>query len=165
MAASAGTVPDERLLPRPPTTAAGRDRVTTELVHGTITASKPVDWYSKESHVFLSPDGRANVVVSSEPLEPDIDSRTYADVQGALLEQEFADYSEHSFEATAVFGGRAGFRRRFSWRPEDSEPVIQVQLYYAEAGRGYTATATSAEDDHDLFELTLLELLGSLRIA
>ena len=138
--------------------------MSTELVGGRITASKPVEWYSKESHVFLSPDGRANVVASSEPLEPDIDSRGYADVQGDLLEQEFAGYREHSFEAMAVFGGRTGFRRRFSWQPEDSEPVTQVQLYYAEDGRGFTATATAAEGEYDLYELTLLELLGSLRI-
>jgi hypothetical protein len=145
-------------------TVTREDLVSTEPVHARITASKPVDWFYKESHVYLAPDGRANVVASAEPLEADIDSLAYADEQGSLLEGEFPGYAEHSFEAMRVFGGQAGFRRRFSWRPEDGEPVTQTQIYYAEAGRGYTATATSATDEHDVFELTLLELLASLRL-
>jgi hypothetical protein len=137
--------------------------MSTELVRGTISASKPVDWFAKESHVFLAPDGMANVIVSSEPIEPDIDSRGYAEVQGELLEQ-FADYQEHSFEALAVFGGRPGFRRRFSWQPDGDDPVTQVQLYFADAGRGVTATATTAVGEYARYELDLLELLASVRI-
>jgi hypothetical protein len=137
----------------------------TERVRGVISASKPVEWFAKESQTFYAPDGRANVIVSSEPLDLDIDSKSYADSQGDLLEQEFPGYAEHSFEPRAVFGGRSGFLRRFTWLPEDSEPVSQIQVYYAELGRGYSATATTTTSDYPLLEVELMALLESLRIS
>ena len=143
--------------------SAGLDR-STEVVRGVITASKPVDWFAKESHTFLAPDGRANVIASSEPLDPDIDSFSYADIQGDLLQREFRGYVQQSFEEMDVFGGRAGFMRRFTWQPEDGEPVTQIQLYCAEDGRGYTATATTPSTEYASYELTLVTLLQSLSI-
>jgi hypothetical protein len=63
-----------------------------------------------------------------------------------------------------VFGGRSGFLRRYTWHPEDGEPVTQIQLYYAELGSGYSATATSATSDYPDVEVTLMALLDSLSI-
>jgi len=138
--------------------------MSTELVRSRFSAAKPLDWYSKESATYLAPDGRANVVASSEPLEPSTDSRSYAAAQGELLQDEFPDYVEHAFGPSLVFGERAGFIRRFSWHPQDAEPVTQIQLYYAEGGRGYTATATALVEDFAEFHEGLTALLDSLRI-
>jgi hypothetical protein len=138
--------------------------MATELVRSTICVSKPVDWFARESLTLLAPDGGANVIVSSEPLDPTIDSGAYAHIQGELLRTEFPEYREHSFESRQVFSGRPGFLRRFSWQPANEEPVTQIQLYFAEGGRGYTATATSPTDDFPDYELVLLELLNSLQI-
>ena len=138
--------------------------MATETVCGTICVSKPVDWFARESLTLLAPDGGANVIVSSEPLDPTIDSVRYAQTQGELLRQKFPRYRQQSFESREVFGGRAGFVRRYSWQPPDDEPVTQIQLYFAEGGKGYTATATSPTDDFADYELVLLELLDSLRI-
>lgn len=136
----------------------------TERVRSTISAVKPLDWYVKESATYFAPDGRANVIVSCEPLQPEADSRTYAEAQGELLREEFPQYSEQSFAPRTVFGDRAGFVRRFDWHPDDGEAVAQIQLYYAADGRGWTATATASVEDFAECELDLVKLLNSVRI-
>jgi hypothetical protein len=102
--------------------------------------------------------------MSSEPLDLDIDTQAYAQVQGDVLRDEFPGYREFVFEPTQIFGGRAGILRRFEWKPPDGEPVIQIQLYYVEHGRGYTATATTLAIYAKRFELDLRLVLGGLRI-
>jgi hypothetical protein len=52
-----------------------------------------------------------NVVVSSEPVEYDMDAVAYAAFQGHLLREEFAGYEELSFQPAGVFGRRAGWQR------------------------------------------------------
>ena len=44
----------------------------------TISALKPPEWFGKESITLLAPDGRANVIASSEPLAEEIDIDRYA---------------------------------------------------------------------------------------
>ena len=119
---------------------------------------------------LLAPDGQANVIASSEPLDLSIDTQRYAEIVGEALRKEFAkpdhNYRELHFEPTLVFGGRQGYVRRFEWTPldADAQRVTQMQLYYAENGRGYTATATTPSSEIQGFELLLRQILGALRI-
>jgi hypothetical protein len=135
------------------------------IFRSTITADTPEGWLAKESITLLDPSGQANVIASSEPLNPTTDTGEYATVQGDLLRTEFPGYKELSFQPTELFGGRSGFVRKFEWTPPDGDPVTQYQLYYAENGRGYTATATAASRSLPRFETTMLEVLKSLDIS
>jgi hypothetical protein len=122
-------------------------------------------WYAKESITIRAPSGEANVIASSEPLDPSIDTLRYAVVQGELLKSEFPGYTEFTFEPTTVLGDRDGYSRQFEWTPPDSSPVTQIQLYYVENGRGYTATATSLSSNFSRNELQLEKLLNGLTIG
>jgi hypothetical protein len=121
----------------------------------------PQSWFAKESLTLIAPDGQANIIASSEPLEADIDAERYAQVQGDLLRREFNGYHEHSFEAAAAFG-RHGFIRVFEWQPPDGVRVSQIQMYYAESGRGYTATATSPSTQFDRYAPQLWSVMDNI---
>lgn len=120
-------------------------------------------WFAKESVTLLAPDGQANVIASSEPLDPGITTQEYADVQGDLLRREFPAYREHSFKPFPAFG-RQGFLRVFEWSPPDGVPVTQMQMYYAEDGRGYTATATTPSTKFARFEQIFGQILRDIAI-
>lgn len=130
----------------------------------TLSADLPEGWYGKESITLLSPDGQANVIASSEPIDPAIDTRRYAAAQGRLLRKEFPGYREQEFEATRMLGGRRGYVRRFSWVPPDGVAVSQVQLYYAEDGRGYTVTSTTPRSEADRLKDDLERVLDSVAV-
>ena len=130
-----------------------------------ITAAVPEGWFVKESTTLIAPDGQANIIASSEPLDPSIDTNRYAEVQGELLRQEFPEYAEQSFEQVEIFGDRVGYLRSFEWTPPDGVRVAQIQLYYAEANRGYTATATTPATNLLAVEPTLVEALRGLRLS
>jgi hypothetical protein len=130
----------------------------------TISVPLPEGWFPKESITLLEPTGRANVIASSEPLEPGMNAQTYAELQGNLLRTEFPEYDEFTFEPMTVFGGRDGFLRRFEWTPPDGVPITQIQVYYAENGRGYTATATSPTQEFAKHEQSIIAVLEGLRI-
>ena len=131
---------------------------------GLITAVVPDGWFAKESMTLLSPDGQSNVIASSEPLDPSTDTDQYAGVQGELLENEFPEYVQKSFERIPVFSDRDGYLRTFEWTPPDGRRVAQAQLYYAEPGRGYTCTATTTADNLAAVELVLLQVMRNLRL-
>lgn len=143
-----------------PSVARAKERRT----RPTLTARLPEDWFFKESLTLLAPAGDANVITSSEPVPDDLDSEAYAKVQGDILQNEFPGYHEHAFEPAVLFGGRKTYVRRFEWSPEEAAPVMQIQIYYAEGGRGYTATATTPRDNFDSVELKLTEILEGLSI-
>jgi hypothetical protein len=63
-----------------------------------------------------------------------------------------------------VFGGRHGFLRQFRWTPQDGPPVTQIQLYYVDEGRGFTATATTPSESFPDLELLLRQTLLGLRL-
>ena len=130
-----------------------------------IRARVPDAWAWKESITLLAPDGRANVIASSEPLDPTIDAAQYAEVQGELLRTEFDEYEEVDFGPRLIFGGRAGYSRTFLWTPDKADRIAQLQLYYAENGRGYTATATTPAADFERYERQLRECLDDLVLA
>lgn len=130
-----------------------------------LRAVLPTDWFAKESMTLLSPDGQANVIASSEPLDPSIGSAQYAETQGRLLAREFPHFHQAYFGPRRVFGGRAGWIRVFSWMPPDGVPVSQIQLYYAERGRGYTATATTPSTQFARHEHLFRECLDGLSLG
>ena len=129
-----------------------------------LTAVLPAGWFVKESITLFAPDGQANVIASSEPLDASIDAERYADIQGETLRREFPGYRELVFGRILLLGEREGYMRRFEWKPPDGVPVTQMQLYYTENGRGYTATATTPSTQIQRFELLLRQILGGLRI-
>lgn len=129
-----------------------------------LTVLLPEGWFAKESITLLAPDGQANLIASSEPLDPSISAQRYAEVQGELLRKEFPGYREFTFEQAQILSGRRGYIRLFEWTPPDGVPVTQVQLYYAENSRGYTATATTPTSEYDRFKSQLHQLLNALMI-
>jgi tetratricopeptide (TPR) repeat protein len=139
--------------------------VTMQVFKPQISAGLPAGWFAKESMTLLAPDGKANVIASSEPLEPGISTETYADVQGQLLEAEFPGYREFSFEWVSLLGGRQTRLRRFEWVPPDGEPVTQVQIYYVQEGRGFTTTATTPSANYQTVAIQLREVLEHVAIG
>jgi len=129
-----------------------------------LSAPKLEGWFAKDQITLLAPDGQANVIASSEPLDLEIDTEMYAKVQGDLLTKEFPGFQQFSFEHTEIFGNRPGRVRRFEWLPPDGVAIMQIQLYYAESGRGYTATATTPSTEFGRYELELRDVLEGLAI-
>jgi hypothetical protein len=108
-----------------------------------LSVTAPPHWFVKESLTFLEPTGQANVIASSEPVETFLETEQYAEVQGELLREEFPGYRELSFTRIELRDGRSACQRLFQWHPPDGVPVQQMQLYFVEEARGYTATATA----------------------
>jgi hypothetical protein len=131
--------------------------------HGRLSVDVPDGWRAKESITLLAGDGTANVITSSEPLDPEVTTSEYATRQGELLRSEFPGFEELSFDATRLLGNRDGYLRRFRWHPPDGRAVLQVQMYFVEDGRGYTATATLVASATE-WERTAVEVLRSIRI-
>lgn len=131
---------------------------------GSLGVTVPTGWFVKESFTLLAPDGQANVIWSSEPLESTVTTERYASVQGELLREEFPEYVEHSFENSDILGDRPGFVRTFSWTPTDGVAVTQVQYYYANDGRGYTATATTPSTNYEDIQGVLRQALRQIKI-
>jgi hypothetical protein len=141
-----------------------RSGVTMTRFKPSLTAELPTGWVAKESITLLAPTGTANVIASSEPLAPGIDLEEYAGIQGRLLREEFPGFEEHAFRREEFLGRQGVYLREFSWKPSDGQPVTQVQLYYAEPGRGYTATATTPSEHYPELALQLRQVLEGLLI-
>ncbi len=124
-----------------------------------LTAPLIQGWFAKESVTLMTPDERGNVIAASEPIDEDIDTRRFALIHGVLLRKEFSGYHEIAFQPAQVLGGKSGYMRRFEWTPSDGIPVTQIQLYYAERGRGYTVTATAQSTQFERFEMQFRLLL------
>jgi hypothetical protein len=131
---------------------------------GEVSGPIPEGWFAKGSVTLLSPDGQANIIASSEPLDPSIDTVRYAEVQGELLTKEFPGFVEREYRQVEMFGGRKGYLRAFEWRPRDGEPVTQIQMYHASGGRGFTATATTPSARFAEKEFLLRQIMGDLVI-
>jgi hypothetical protein len=136
---------------------------TMEAFQSPLSASIPDGWLVEESITLSSPDGTANVIVSDRPLDAPMTAHAYAEAHSDLL-ADFPEYQELEFVETQVFGGRTGYLRHFEWTPEGSERVTQIQLYYTENGRAYTATATTTTASFEELEPQLRQVLGELRI-
>lgn len=129
-----------------------------------IRLEMPPGWFYKESYTVLAPDGRANVIVSSEPLSETTSIVEYTDTQRDLL-REFTGFVEHGFEQIDIDGipGEA-WLREFSWTPEGRSPVTQLQVYALLEGRGYTATATTPAAEMDDLRTMLTNVLYSISV-
>ncbi len=130
-----------------------------------LIAPVPSGWFHKESITVMAPDGQANVIVSSEPLDPGLDAAAYAQNQGYLLAREFPLYYEVSFGPISWLGGHRAFLRHFRWTPPDGVPITQLQAYGVDAGRGFTATATTPSANFPQVEAVLREVLMGVLLA
>jgi hypothetical protein len=114
-----------------------------------LAAAVPAGWFVKSSTTFLAPHGEANVIVSVEPLCPEIDVFEYAQVQGDLLIREFPGFRQAGIWEREVSGLPGPvILREFSWTPPDGVPISQVQMYAVapdtgQGSRGITATGTT----------------------
>ena len=81
-----------------------------------ISARMPEAWLGKESITLIAPDGQANVIASTEPLDASVDATRYAEIQGELLRFEFPYYRGLSFNSALVFGNRRGMFAVFNGR-------------------------------------------------
>jgi hypothetical protein len=130
---------------------------------GALTLTGPGDWAFKESYTLLEPNGRANLIVSSEPLTRSMTAFDYATLQGDLLTTEFRGYVEVGFYSAELPGIAAPcFVREFSWEPPESSPVQQVQLYTVLGDRGITATGTAVRTEFPAYRQLLLDVMSSL---
>jgi hypothetical protein len=125
----------------------------------------PNGWYFKESFTAMSPDGQANVIFSSEPLNESFTTEEYAQVQSDLLMGEFPNYREISLEEFALRDEGVAVMRVFGWSPPDGDPVTQMQMYYVVAGRGYTATATTLSTNFSEICGVLIDALRSISVT
>lgn len=131
----------------------------------TLSVDVPDDWYTKESITLLAPDGQANVIVSSEPLEDHLDTGDYAAIQRELLYAEFPEFTPISpLQEFTVQSGQLGLLWEFAWRPPDGVRVFQHQFYFARGGQGWTATATVPESVADERRALLISTLASIAI-
>lgn len=130
-----------------------------------ITAQMPKEWFGKESITIVEPDSQANVIASSEPLGSDFDAARYAEVQVKLIRVEFPGYQELFFGSALVFGNRRGYVHHFQWIPPDGLSITQIQMFYIENERAYTATATTSTVLFERYKEQLQEILDSLRIG
>lgn len=122
-------------------------------------------WFYKESYTFLAPDGQANVMMSTEPLDEAIDSDAYTEIQGSMLENEFPGYQQLALEPYVISGVEGhGWLREFSWNPEGQEPVQQTQIYVVLFGRGCTVTATSLASEYEKHRADLAAVFGSIAV-
>jgi hypothetical protein len=118
----------------------------------------------KESLTVLAPYGQANVIVSTDVIDPRMSTEEFASSQGDQLRAEFPGYEELEVSPHS-FAGMPGILRRLRWQPPDGVPVLQLQLYaLPEPGRSLTATATTAHAAATLTEPQLLEILDSISI-
>jgi hypothetical protein len=126
----------------------------------------PDGWTVEESLTLVHPQREANVIASTEPMDGAQTVKDYAVAQGEILRREFAGYQEVSLEEFShAFGRGSGWIRRFSWTPPDGVPIEQLQVYYTEAGRSFTATATAQASDFERLEPLLRDALQGLTIT
>ncbi len=124
----------------------------------------PDAWLVKERLTILAPDGQANVIASSEPIYGIVDTPQYAHSQGLQLRKELANYRELSCGPAKLLGGHHCYVRRFEWASPDDDPVTQIQIYHASAGRGYTLTATMRSARFEAVEPILISILEGVLI-
>lgn len=109
-------------------------------------------------------DGSANVISSSEPLDPAMTTRTYADSQETLLREELAGYEQHAAGHSAAYEGD-GYERVFTWIPDAAGRIWQIQAYAARDGVGYTTTGTTTIDAPRSVRQMLRRVVTSVRLV
>jgi hypothetical protein len=133
-----------------------------------IAVCMPPGWSLRESLTVTSPGGDANVIFSSERLQPPISAWDYMINGYDLLASEFSGFVSRGFEQFSIEGVTGEvYRHVFEWEPpeEGSRPVVQMQLYAVRQARGFTATATTTADRIDELGSVLVGILSSLIIS
>jgi hypothetical protein len=129
----------------------------------------PEAWQFKEQVTLASTptspeQPRANLIVSSEPLQSELTTESYAESMATQAEREFPAYREISLEPMQVLGGDA-LLRRYEWEPEQGQKVTQLQVYLVSGDRMYTATATAETEDYEGWRNELMTALRHLSLA
>jgi hypothetical protein len=129
--------------------------------NGSLSCAVPDGWTVRESLTILAPDGEANVIASSEPIDDALSTERYADSQGVQLRDEFSNYKELSYGPEKMLGGFDCYIRRFESSPRDhpGDRITQIQVYHVAAGRGYVLTATTRSIGFAAIEPTLSSIL------
>ncbi|MGY1771865.1 DcrB-related protein [Blastococcus sp. SYSU D00813] len=107
-----------------------------------LRAAVPEGWSVTESWTLRAPDGQADVVVTREPLPPDVGTEQYAQGRGDRLAAEYPQYQQHALTVVPLASGPA-YARLFSWTASGGTRVVQVQVCATAGGTGVTATATA----------------------
>jgi hypothetical protein len=131
---------------------------------GSLRARLPAGWFRTESITVGDRRGRANVIATIQVIDPAITAEEYAKNQTQHLADACREYRERLFASAEVFGGHPGYVRAFTWHPEGGHPVAQWQAYYADAGRGYVATATCRSQQASKFEKRLRAMMEKIEI-
>ena len=138
--------------------------VAMQAFQSPLSVSVPEGWLVRESVTLTSPNGSANVIVSSESLDAPMTTQAFAEAVEEIV-AEFPEYQELEFTEAEVFGEHMGYVRHFEWTPEGTERVTQIQLYYTENDRAYTATAATTTANFEELESQLRQILGKLHIG
>ena len=104
------------------------------------------------------------MIVSVEPLAPDIDLSAYALRQAVLLQNEFPRYTELLLTEIMTPQGPLPLRV-FEWNPPNGVPVRQHQMYWVEPGLGYCATATAPATVADRHDDAFFAVLSGTRLG
>jgi hypothetical protein len=126
-----------------------------------LTAMLPDGWIGRESITLLAPTGNANVIASSDEVNPTLNTKDYADAQVAQARAEFPGYRQLMLKEFRVFGGLPGYIHQFEWE-SDKGTVRQTQLYYVANGTVWYATATATSIAYEQVQGQLLEVLSGL---
>jgi hypothetical protein len=150
---------------REPVLSRGVD-ASPKRIRGLLSAPLLEGWSLLEEKLSVAKgsDPPANVIVSSEVISEPIDAAEFARREEEKF-NEFPGYHQVSLEPLTVFGGHAGWLRRFEWQPPDATPVTQLQVYCVVGARAYTATATAPTANFEALELDLAAVLEGLRVA
>ncbi len=136
-------------------------RLTVNLVQLVV----PNGWHFKQTTTLTAPTGEANVIASSEPLDPSVDTQHYAAAQLGALQREFPHFREVASGQILLGNVVPAVWRQFEWKPPDGVPVTQLQLYAVVGGRGSTATATTASTSWDRYEGVFHDVLRTMVVA
>lgn len=109
---------------------------------GRLHAVAPDGWSVTESWTLRAPGGQAEVVLTREPLPPDLGTEQYAQGRGDRLAAEYPQYQQHVLTVLPLASGPA-YARLFSWTASGGTRVLQVQVCATAPGAGVTATGTA----------------------
>ena len=125
----------------------------------------PAKWIFKDSITLLEPTGRANIILSSEALDPSMDLEQYATQYLEALESEFRQFRQIGADLNIELRGVGpAIRRTFAWSPEGRDPVTQVQQYSVGPSRGYTSTASCSSSDFNELQSLFTAGLDSISV-
>lgn len=109
-----------------------------------VRLSAPRDWAARGSCTIDDPSGEANVHVRYGRIDRTLTSEQYAAEQAALLEDDLPEYELLGAGTLTVgLNRRVCAYLRFAWTTPHEATTEQIQVFFAEAGFGFVATATS----------------------